>query len=54
MNGWGLDRGVAAFIIIAAVALVFAVIAALILPPVVDQLGQLIQQLPRYYQEARA
>jgi len=54
MNGWGLDRGVAAFIIIAAVALVFAVIAALILPPVIDQLGQLIQELPRYYQEARA
>ena len=53
MNRWGLDRGVAAFIIIAAVALIFALIAALIVPPVVDQLGQLIQEVPRYYQEAR-
>ena len=54
MSRWGLDRGAAAFIIIAAVALIFAIIAALILPPVIDQLGQLIQELPRYYQEARA
>ena len=54
MNGWGLDRGVAAFIIIAAVALIFALIAALIVPPLVDQLVQLIQEVPRYYQEARA
>ena len=53
MNGWGLDRGVAAFIIIAAVALIIAIIAALIVPPVIDQLAQLIQEIPRYYQEAR-
>ncbi len=54
MNGWGMNRGVAAFIIIAAVGLIIALIAALIVPPVIDQLGQLIQALPRYYQEARA
>ncbi len=53
MNGWGLDRGIAAFIIIAAVALIFAIIAALIVPPVIDELAQLIQSMPRYYQEAR-
>ena len=44
----------AAFIIIAVVALIIALIAALIVPPVIDQLAQLIQALPRYYQEARA
>ena len=54
MNGWGLDRGVAAFIIIAVVALIIALIVALIVPPLVDELAQLIQELPRYYQEARA
>ncbi len=54
MGRWGINRGVAAFIIIAAVALVIALIAALIVPTVIDQLAQLIQALPRYYQEARA
>ena len=54
MSRWGIDRGVAAFIIIAVVALIFAIIAALIVPPVIDELAQLIQALPRYYQEARA
>ena len=34
--------------------LVIAVIAALIVPTVLDQLVQLIQDMPRYYQEARA
>jgi len=53
MNRWGLDRGVAAFIIIAVVALIIAIIAALIVPPVIDELVQLIQAMPRYYQEAR-
>jgi predicted PurR-regulated permease PerM len=53
MNGWGVDRGVAAFIIIAVVALIIAIIAALIVPPVIDELVQLIQAMPRYYQEAR-
>ena len=53
MNRWGIDRGVGAFIIIAVVTLIIAIIAALILPPVIDQLAQLIQEIPRYYQEAR-
>ena len=54
MGRWGINRGVAAFIIIAVLALIIALIAALIVPPVIDQLAQLIQALPRYYQEARA
>ncbi len=49
----GLSRGVSAFAIIAVVALVFAIVLALILPPVIEQFGQLIEALPRYYQEAR-
>ncbi len=53
MNRWGLDRGAAAFIIIAAAALIIALIVALIVPPLVDELAQLIQEAPRYYQEAR-
>jgi predicted PurR-regulated permease PerM len=54
MNRWGIDRGIGAFIIIAVVTLIIAIIAALILPPVIDQLAQLIQAMPRYYQEAQA
>jgi len=53
MSHWGINRGAAAFIIIAVLALIIALIAALIVPPVVDQLAQLIQELPRYYNEAR-
>ena len=53
MNRRGVDRGVAAFIIIAVVALIIAIIGALIVPPVIDELVQLIQAMPRYYQEAR-
>ncbi len=53
MGRWGINRGAAAFIIIAAAALIIALVAALIVPPVIDQLAQLIQELPRYYQEAR-
>ncbi|MGC2395303.1 MAG: AI-2E family transporter, partial [Rhodomicrobium sp.] len=53
MNRWGIDRGIGAFIIIAVVTFIIAIIAALILPPVIDQLAQLIQEIPRYYQEAR-
>ena len=54
MSRLGINRGVAAFIIIAVVALIVALIAALIVPPVIDQLVQLLQEVPRYYQEARA
>ncbi len=54
MNRWGLNRGLAAFIIIAAVALVIALIVALIVPPVIEELAQLIQAMPGYYQDARA
>ncbi len=49
----GLSRGASAFAIIAVVALIAAIVLALIVPPVLDQLGQLIGALPRYYQEAR-
>lgn len=54
MNRIGIGRGAAAFAIIAVLALVIAIILALIVPPVLDQLSQLIDQLPGYYQKARA
>jgi predicted PurR-regulated permease PerM len=54
MNRVGIGRGAAAFAIIAVLALVIAIIIALIVPPVLDQLGQLIEALPGYYQKARA
>ena len=54
MNRWGINRGVAALIVIAAVALTIALIAALIVPPVISQLAQLIQDAPRYYREAQS
>jgi predicted PurR-regulated permease PerM len=54
LTGIGIPRGLAAFVIIAAVALIIAAIVALIVPPVVDQLVQLIQRVPEYYHEARS
>jgi predicted PurR-regulated permease PerM len=54
LNRIGVGRGAAAFAIIAVLALVIAIILALIVPPVLDQLGQLIDQLPGYYAKARA
>jgi predicted PurR-regulated permease PerM len=54
MNRIGIGRGAAAFAIIAVLALFIGIILALILPPVLDQLSQLIDQLPGYYQKARA
>ena len=54
MSRWGINRGVAALIVIAAVALTIALIIALIVPPVISQLAQLIQDAPRYYREAQS
>ena len=54
MSRIGINRGAAAFAIIAVLALIIAIIIALIVPPVLDQLVQLIQRMPHYYQEARA
>ena len=53
MSRWGLHRGMAAFLIIAAIALVVALIVALIVPPVITQLADLIQAAPRYYKDAQ-
>ena len=53
MRKIGIHRGAAAFAIIGVVSLVIVTILSLILPPVLDQLGQLIQALPRYADEAR-
>jgi predicted PurR-regulated permease PerM len=53
MNRIGVHRGAAAFAIIAVLAIVIAIIFALIVPPLVDQTGQVIQQLPDYIQRAR-
>jgi predicted PurR-regulated permease PerM len=54
LNRIGVGRGAAAFAIIAVLALAVAIILALIVPPVLDQLSQLIDQLPGYYAKARA
>lgn len=54
LSRWGINRGVAALIVIATVALTIALIVALIVPPVVSQLAQLVQDAPRYYREAQS
>src|SRR5271166_6014558 len=53
MGRLGVHRHAAAFAIIAVVLLAIAIILALIVPPIVDQLSQLIQDLPGYYDRAR-
>ncbi|KAI93978.1 membrane protein, partial [Rhodomicrobium udaipurense JA643] len=50
----GVHRGAAAFAIIALLLLIFVAIFALLIPPLVDQLRQFAQDLPGYYQRARA
>ncbi len=50
----GLPRGVAAFTIIAILLLAIAAFLALIVPPIADQVSQLIQDFPGYYEKARA
>src|SRR5215469_14026028 len=45
----GLPRGAAAFIVLVGVALLIAAILALIAPPLFNQIGQLIDDLPGYY-----
>jgi predicted PurR-regulated permease PerM len=54
MQRVGVHRGAAAFTIIAGLTLVIAVALALIVPPILKQLGQLIQDFPGYLQRARA
>lgn len=50
----GVHRGAAAFTIIAGLSLAIAIILALIVPPILKELGQLVQDLPAYYQRGRA
>jgi predicted PurR-regulated permease PerM len=54
MHRVGISRGFAAFAIIAFLTLAIAAIVALILPPLIDQLGELIRDLPGYIQRGRA
>ncbi|WP_127077458.1 AI-2E family transporter [Rhodomicrobium lacus] len=54
LNRIGVHRGAAAFAIIAVLILIFVAIFALLIPPLVDQLRQFAQDLPGYYQRARA
>ncbi|ADP69489.1 protein of unknown function UPF0118 [Rhodomicrobium vannielii ATCC 17100] len=54
LNRIGVHRGAAAFAIIAVLSLIFIAIFALLIPPLVDQLRQFAQDLPVYYQRARA
>ncbi len=49
----GIPRGAAAFAIVSALIVALAIVFALIVPPLVDQLGQLIQKLPRWYEGTR-
>src|SRR5271169_6016311 len=48
MHRVGISRGFAAFAIIAFLTLAIAAIFALIVPPLIDQLGELIRDLPGY------
>ncbi len=54
LNRIGVGRGAAAFAVIAVLTLVIAIILALIVPPVLDQLSQLVDRMPGYYAKARA
>jgi len=49
----GLARGAAAFAIVAVVILAIAAVLALILPPIAEQLAELVQDLPGYFDRAR-
>ncbi len=49
----GVPRSAAAFFIVAALLLVIAICLALIVPLIVDQLSQLINKLPGWYESAR-
>ncbi len=49
----GIHRGAASFAVIAGIALVIAVLLALILPPVLQQLVELGEKLPGYIDRAR-
>ncbi len=53
MRRVGIPRGAAAFTIIVAVAVAIATILTLIVPPLIDQLGRFIEDLPGHYQHAR-
>jgi len=53
MHRAGMPRGAAAFAILSALIVALAFFFALVLPPVFDQLGQLVQDLPGWYERAR-
>ncbi len=54
LNRIGIPRGAGALVVIMVLALFVALMIALILPPLLDELGQLIEKTPAYYQDARA
>ncbi len=54
LNRIGVPRGAGALVVIMVLALFVALMIALILPPLLDELGQLIEKTPAYYQDARA
>jgi predicted PurR-regulated permease PerM len=53
MSRAGVPRGVAALAIIAFLLFAIGIVLALIVPPIADQLAQLVQELPSYYERAR-
>ena len=53
MHRIGIPRGLSAFLIVAALIIVMAAILALIAPPIIDQLGQILRELPGWYERSR-
>ncbi len=53
MRRAGIPRGAGAFAIVSVLIVALAIFFALVLPPVFDQLGQLVQALPGWYERAR-
>ncbi len=54
MRRAGIPRGAAAFTIVSFLIVALAMTFALIVPPLVDQLGQIIQKFPGWYERARS
>ena len=53
MHRIGIPRGLSAFFIVSALIIVMTAILALIVPPIIDQFGQLLKELPGWYERSR-
>ncbi len=54
LEGWGLPRFVALLAVLLALLSVFGLLIALVLPPAIDQVNQLIDAAPRYLERLQA